>query len=113
MDGRRSQPPRRRRARPVADAPVDELLLRVEDLTKGWLLALLEQAALEDAPAILAADVARDGPRVCEAIVRALADDLARQRDVGVGQRPLELRLKRHRAFEDFAVVDVLGELLQ
>src|ERR1700716_4229393 len=68
-------PPRRRLARPVADAPVDALLLRAEDLTKGWLLALLEQAPLDDAPAILAADLARDGPRVCSAVVRALADD--------------------------------------
>ncbi len=68
-------PPRRRRARPVADAPVDALLARVQDLTKGWLLALLEQAPLDEAPAILAADVARDGPRVCDAVIRALADD--------------------------------------
>ena len=36
---------------------------------------MLEQAPLEDAPAILAADLARDGPRICEAVVRALADD--------------------------------------
>jgi GGDEF domain-containing protein len=68
-------PPRRRRARPVADAPIDSLLLRAEDLTKGWLLALLEQAPLYEAPGILAADLARDGPRLCDAIVRALADE--------------------------------------
>src|SRR5215468_8119771 len=68
-------PPRRRRARPVADAPVDALLLRLEDLTKGWLLALLEQSPLGDAPSILAADLARDGPRVCDAVVRALSSD--------------------------------------
>lgn len=68
-------PPRRRRARPVADAPVDALLPRIEDIAKGWLLAVLEQAPLEDAPAILAADLARDGPRICESVVRALADD--------------------------------------
>ena len=68
-------PPRRRRARPVADAPIDALLLRAEDLAKGWLLALLEQAPLHDAPAILAADLSRDGPRVCDAVVRALAND--------------------------------------
>lgn len=68
-------PPRLRRARPVADAPIDALLLRAEDLTKGWLLALLERAPLDDAPGILAADLARDGPRVCGAVVRALADE--------------------------------------
>ena len=59
----------------MGDAPVDALLPRVEDIAKGWLLAVLEQAPLEDAPAILAADLARDGPRICESVVRALADD--------------------------------------
>ena len=68
-------PPRRRRARPVADAPIDALLPRSEDLAKGWLLALLEQAPLDDAPAILATDLTRDGPRVCDAVLRAIADD--------------------------------------
>jgi GGDEF domain-containing protein len=68
-------PPRRRRARPVADAPIDALLPRSEDLAKGWLLALLEQAPLEDAPAILATELTRDGPRVCDAVLRAIADD--------------------------------------
>ena len=68
-------PPRRRRARPVADAPIDALLVAAEDLAKGWLLALLEQAPLDDAPGILAADLTRDGPRICDAVVRALADD--------------------------------------
>ncbi|HWF34642.1 MAG TPA: diguanylate cyclase, partial [Solirubrobacteraceae bacterium] len=50
-------------------------LARAEDLTKGWLLALLEERELREAPAILAADIVREGPRLCEAIVRALADD--------------------------------------
>src|ERR1700744_4684321 len=68
-------PPRRRRARPVADAPIDALLPRSKDLAKGWLLALLEQAPLDDAPAILATDLTRDGPRVCDAVLRAIADD--------------------------------------
>ena len=68
-------PPRRRRARPVADAPIDALLPRSEDLAKGWLLALLEQAPLDAAPAILAAELTRDGPRLCDAVLRAIADD--------------------------------------
>jgi GGDEF domain-containing protein len=78
--------PRRRRARPVGDAPVDALLARAESLTKGWLVALLEQTPLEEASAILAADLVRDGPRVCDAVVRALAsdDDLRRLEPGGV-----------------------------
>ena len=67
--------PRRRRARPVADAPLDALLGRAEELAKGWLLALLEDAPLEEAPAILAGDLPQDGPRICAAVVQALADD--------------------------------------
>jgi GGDEF domain-containing protein len=36
---------------------------------------LLEQAPLDDAPAILATELTRDGPRVCDAVLRAIADD--------------------------------------
>ncbi len=67
--------PRRRRARLVGDAPIDPLLARVDDLAKGWLLALLERVPLAQASSVLAADVARVGPRICDAAVRALADD--------------------------------------
>lgn len=82
--------PRRRRARPVADAPIDTLLLATEDLTKGWLLALLEQASLDEAPAILAVDLTRDGPRLCDALVRAVADDIdLRRLEPGGALEPL------------------------
>jgi GGDEF domain-containing protein len=73
-------PPRRRPARPVADAPIGELLPRTEELTKGWLLAVLERAPLAEAPGVLAADIADQGPRLCEALLRALADDRELQR---------------------------------
>jgi GGDEF domain-containing protein len=86
-------PPRRRRARPVADAPLDALLGRSEDLAKGWLLALLEQAPLDALPAILAAELARDGPRLCDAIVRALAaDEDLRRLEPGGALEPLAAR---------------------
>ncbi|HEX4011261.1 MAG TPA: diguanylate cyclase [Solirubrobacteraceae bacterium] len=87
-------PPRRRRARPVADAPIDPLLARSDDLTKGWLLALLEQAPLDDAPAILAADLTRDGPRLCDAVVRAIADENdLRRLEAGGALTPLAARV--------------------
>jgi GGDEF domain-containing protein len=65
---------------------VDALLLRGEELAKGWLLALVEDAPLEEAAAILAGEVARDGPRICDAVVRALYDeaDLRRIESEGV-----------------------------
>jgi GGDEF domain-containing protein len=67
--------PRPRRARAVADAPVDALLKRAEELAKGWLLALVEQAPLARASSILATELARDGPAICAALVRALRAD--------------------------------------
>jgi GGDEF domain-containing protein len=78
--------PRRRRPRPVVSAGVESLLLRSEDLAKGWLLALLEDAPLEEAASIMAGEVARDGPRICDAVVRAICDeaDLRRIEQGGV-----------------------------
>jgi GGDEF domain-containing protein len=67
--------PRRRRPRPVVSAGVEALLLRTEELAKGWLLALVEDAPLDDAAATLAGEVARDGPRICDAFVRAIYDE--------------------------------------
>ncbi len=68
--------PRPRRPRPVADAPVDALLADgARDLARGWLLALLEDRALEAAARVPAADLARDAPMLIAAVVRALASD--------------------------------------
>ncbi len=89
-----SGPPRRRRARPVPDAPIEALLARSEDLAKGWLIALLEGAPLKDAPRILGADLTRDGPRLCDAIVRALTDDDQQRRLQAGGElAPLAARV--------------------
>jgi len=86
-------PPRRRRARPVADAPIETLLARSEDLAKGWLLALLEQHELDEAPRILAADLTRAGPRICDAVVRSIADDTdLRRLEPGGALEPLVSR---------------------
>ena len=67
--------PRRRRPGPVVAEGVQALLARGEELAKGWLLALVEDAPLESAAAILAGDVARDGPRICDAVVGAIYDE--------------------------------------
>ncbi len=86
--------PRRRRARPVADAPLDALLPRVEDLAKGWLVALLEQAPLHEAPGIVGDALTRDGPRVCDAALRALADEAdLRRLQAGGALAPLAARV--------------------
>ena len=67
--------PRRRRPGPVVITGVEALLVRGEELAKGWLLAMVEDAPLEEAAAILAGDIARDGPRICDAVVRAVCDE--------------------------------------
>jgi GGDEF domain-containing protein len=54
---------------------VEALLARSDELAKGWLLALVEDAPLESAAAIMAGDVARDGPRICNAMIRAVYDE--------------------------------------
>jgi GGDEF domain-containing protein len=51
------------------------VLARGDDLAKGWLLALVEDVPLDQAAAILSGDVARDGPRICDALIRAVCDD--------------------------------------
>ena len=67
--------PRRRRPGPVVTEGVEALLPRDKELAKGWLLALIEDAPLEAAAAIMAGDVALDGPRICDAVVRAIYDE--------------------------------------
>ena len=67
--------PRRRRPRPVVSAGLESLPSRSDELAKAWLVALVEDAPLEAAAAILAGDVARDGPRICDAVVRAIYDE--------------------------------------
>ncbi len=49
--------------------------MRGDELAKGWLLALVEDAPLESAAAIMAGDVTRDGPRICDAVTRAICDE--------------------------------------
>jgi GGDEF domain-containing protein len=110
-------PPRRRHARPVGDAPIDPLLAATEDLAKGWLLALLEQVPLDDAPGILAADLARDGPRVCEAAVRALASDMdLRSLSSGGALEPLVSAVGRmagaHDALGTLRAIDALQAVI-
>jgi GGDEF domain-containing protein len=113
-----SGPPRRRRARPVADAPIDELLGRLDELAKGWLLALLERAPLEQMPAILAGEMATDGPRLFDAVVRAIGDeaDLGRLAEGGalepLAARAGEIAGAGGSADATASAVDVLGEVV-
>jgi GGDEF domain-containing protein len=82
-----SAPPRRRRARPVPEAPIEALVARAEVLAKGWLLAIVEQEPLSRAGEIAAGEWASEGPRACAAILRALGSDEELERiPAGVGR---------------------------
>ncbi|UGS34984.1 diguanylate cyclase domain-containing protein [Capillimicrobium parvum] len=69
------RPVRRRRARPVADAPVAALVAGADDLAREWLLALLAERPLAAAAEVPVAELAAGGPELCAAMVRALASD--------------------------------------
>jgi Diguanylate cyclase, GGDEF domain len=59
---------------PVADVPPDAIADGVAP-AKGWLLALIAARDLQDAPAVPAAELARDAPTLCAAILRAVGSD--------------------------------------
>src|SRR5215218_10059543 len=63
-----------RRPPPVADVPPAALADGIVP-AKGWLLALIAARALHDAPAVPTAELARDAPKLCAAILRATGSD--------------------------------------
>jgi GGDEF domain-containing protein len=63
-----------RPARAVADAPL-AALADGDALAKGWLLTLIAGAPLAHAGSVPTADMARDAPALCAAMVAALAAD--------------------------------------
>ncbi len=72
---------------------MDALLARGEDLAKGWLLAVLEDAPLDAAPEIMAGELPRVGPLLCAAVSRALADERELERlEEGGDLEPLAAR---------------------
>lgn len=68
--------PEPRRPRPVAGLPA----LDARAVAKAWLVELVAGATLEEAAALPAADLAREGPGLCAAVVGALSDDAALRR---------------------------------
>jgi GGDEF domain-containing protein len=59
---------------PVADVPPAAIADGVAP-AKGWLLALIAARDLQDAPAVPTAELARDAPTLCAAILRAVGSD--------------------------------------
>jgi hypothetical protein len=73
------------RARPVAEAPVDALLTRVEELAKRWAIALILALPLERIGEIPLEDLAREAPALCARVVRALESEAELERMTGGG----------------------------
>lgn len=63
------------RARPVADLPIPELARRCDELARAWAVALILSRPPSEIAAIPLEDLARDAPRLCEQILRALSSD--------------------------------------
>jgi GGDEF domain-containing protein len=59
---------------PVADVPPAAIADGVAP-AKGWLLALIAARDLQDAAAVPTAELARDAPKLCAAILRAVGSD--------------------------------------
>jgi hypothetical protein len=62
-------------ARPVADAPVDALAARAEELARRWAIALVAARALSQMAGVPLAELAREAPALCAQLVRALGSD--------------------------------------
>jgi hypothetical protein len=63
------------RARPVADAPVDELVGQADELARRWALSLLAARALAQMDGVPLQQLAREAPALCAQLSRALRSD--------------------------------------
>ena len=66
---------RSRGARPVADAPVEQLLARSQELARRWAVSLLSARPLAEMSAVPLDDLARDAPALCARVAGALRSD--------------------------------------
>jgi hypothetical protein len=62
-------------ARPVADAPVDALVARAEELARRWAISLVASRPLSQMADVPLHELAREAPELCAQLVRALGSD--------------------------------------
>jgi hypothetical protein len=65
------------RPRPLADAPVESLEARAEELAKRWAIALVGARPLAEVTTVPLEEIARVGPALCVAVARALGSEAA------------------------------------
>jgi hypothetical protein len=64
-----------RGARPVADAPLDALLARADELARRWAIALIVARPLAQMTDVPLEELAREAPELCAQVARALTSD--------------------------------------
>lgn len=62
-------------ARPVADAPVDVLLARADELARRWVIALVGARPLAEMTGVALEQLAREAPALCAQLARALSSN--------------------------------------
>ncbi len=62
-------------ARPVADAPVEQLSARADELARRWAVSLLSARPLSEMSAVPLDELARDAPTLCAQLARSLRSD--------------------------------------
>jgi GGDEF domain-containing protein len=68
------------RARPVADLPLEQLTDTADELSRAWAVALILARAPSAIAEVPLEELARDGPRMCEQVLRALQSDAELER---------------------------------
>ncbi|HEY2398038.1 MAG TPA: hypothetical protein VGH78_03500, partial [Solirubrobacteraceae bacterium] len=68
------------RVRPVADLPLEGLVAAADELAKAWAVALILARPPRAIAEIPLEDLARDGPRLCAALLRAVQSDAELER---------------------------------
>jgi hypothetical protein len=101
---------RQPRARAVADAPVQALLDRAEQLAQSWALALIAGRPLAEVADLPLAELARTAPELCATISRALASDAELER-LASGERGAPAQFSRA-PVQLVADLDVLRSIL-
>jgi hypothetical protein len=63
-------------ARPLADAPVEALVARADELARRWAVSLVGARALRELAEVPLQEVAREAPGLCAQLARALSSEV-------------------------------------
>lgn len=69
----------------VADLPIDALVARAEELSRGWAIALIGGRSMDRLASIPLGELSREAPALCSQMLRALQSDVELDRLTGRG----------------------------